>query len=184
MLLKNMSKQNNIRLDVLYRKHNEWLRKVTWNICRDVDMTDELVAELYCYLAEKGNEKIYYLDSFNLGYCRSFIQSRFYNKCKVNNRFSDYEPNENIPQSEYDVEFDESLDNTYTEIKQLLKSKNSDNDWVSAKIAELYYFGKGFTIESLAKEVGVSKSTVFLHIKSMRKQIKKNIKNPFDNKNE
>ncbi len=184
MLSKNMLKENNKRLDILYRKHNEWLRKVTWNICRDVDMTDELVAELYCYLAEKGNEKIYYLDSFNLGYCRSFIQSRFYNKCKVNNRYSDYEPDENIPQSEYDVEFDKSIDDTYDNIKQLLKSKNANSDWVSAKIAELYYFGKGFTIESLAREVGVSKSTVFLHIKSMRKEIKKNIKNPFDNKDE
>ena len=66
----------------------------------------------------------------------------------------------------------------------MLKSKNAQKDWVSAKIAELYYFGKGFTIESLAKEVGVSKSTVFLHIKSMRKEIKKNIQNPFDNNDE
>lgn len=179
-----MLKENNKRLDVLYRKHNEWLRKVAWNICEDVDMTDELVSELYLYLAEKGNEKIYYLDSFNLGYCRTFLQSRFYNKCKVNSRYSDYEPDENIPQIEYNEEFDKSIDDTYDNIKELLKSKNAQKDWVSAKITELYYFGKGFTIESLAKEVGVSKSTVFLHIKSMRKEIKKNIQNPFDNNNE
>jgi len=175
-----MSKrENNKRLEVLYRKHNKWLRQVCYNICKDADMTDELVAELYLYLAEKGNEKIYYLDSFNTMYCRSFLQSRFFNKCKVNNRYSDYEPDENQPENVYNTEFDESIDSTYNDIKLFLKSKKTNKDWVSAKIAELYYFGKGFTIESLAKEVGVSKSTVFLHIKSMKLEIKENIDNPF-----
>lgn len=179
-----MLKENNKRLEVLYRKHDKWLRQVCYNICKDKDLTDELVAELYLYLAEKGNEKIYYLDSFNTMYCRSFLQSRFYNKCKVNNRYSNYEPDENIPQSEYNEEFDKSIDKTYTDIKLFLKSKKSNKDWVSAKIAELYYFGKGFTIESLAKEVGVSKSTVFLHIKAMKGEIKNNVTNPFNDEEE
>ena len=175
------TKENNKRLEVLFRKHNEWLRAVAFNICNDKDMTDELVSDLYLYLAEKGNEKLYYKDGgFNLGYCNSFLKSRFINKIKSNNRYSEYEPDENIPQSEYNEEYDKSLDNTYDEVKEFLKSKKNNKDWVSAKIAELYYFGKGFTIEGLAKEVGVSKSTVFLHIKSMKKEIRNNINNPFD----
>ena len=177
-----MSKENSKRLEVLYRKHNEWLRKVAWNLCGDVDMVDDLVSELYLYLAENGNEKMYYHDgSFNLGYCNSFLKSRFINKVKSNNRFTEYNANEEIPESEYNEGFDRSLENTYDGIKTYLKSKQTKDDWVSAKIAELYYFGKGFTIESLAKEVGVSKSTVFLHIKAMKKEIKKNIDNPFEN---
>lgn len=179
-----MLKENNKRLEVLYRKHDKWLRQVCYNICKDKDMVDDLVGELYLYLAEKGNEKIYYLDSFNTMYCRSFLQSRFYNKCKVNNRYSNYEPDENIPQSVYNEEFDEMIDKTYVDIKLFLKSKKSNKDWVSAKIAELYYFGKGFTIESLAKEVGVSKSTVFLHIKAMKSEIKNNVTNPFNEEEE
>jgi DNA-directed RNA polymerase specialized sigma24 family protein len=176
-----MQKENSKRLDVLFRKHNDWLRAYTYNLTKNADMVDELVSELYLYLGEKGSEKLYYRDGgFNLGYCTAFIKSRFYNECKVNKRYSDYEPDENIPQTEYNEEYDKSIDKTYDGIKTFLKSKQSENDWASAKMAELYYFGKGFTIESLAKEVGVSKSTVFLHIKAMRKEIKKNIDNPFN----
>lgn len=180
-----MSTENNRRLDGLFRKHNEWLRKVAWNLCGDEDIVDELVSELYLYLAENGNENLYYHDgTFNLGYCNSFLKSRFINKMKSKNKFTDYEPDENIPQIEYNEEFDKSLDSTYSDIKKFLKSKQTKDDWVSAKIAELYYFGKGFTIEGLAKEVGVSKSTVFLHIKSMKKEIRNNIDNPFRNDGE
>ena len=180
-----MSKENNKRLDLLYRKHNEWLRKVAWNLCEDEDMVDDLVSELYLYLAENGNEKMYYHDgTFNLGYCNSFLKSRFINKIKSKNKFTEYNADEEVPQIEYNEEFDRSLDSTYTDIKKFLKSKQSQGDWASAKIAELYYFGKGFTIEGLAKEVGVSKSTVFLHIKSMKKEIRNNIDNPFRNEEE
>ena len=180
-----MLKENNNRLDLLYRKHNEWLRKVAWNLCEDEDMVDDLVSELYLYLAENGNEKMYYHDgTFNLGYCNSFLKSRFINKIKSKNKFTEYNADEEVPQIEYNEEFDRSLDSTYADIKKFLKSKQSQGDWASAKIAELYYFGKGFTIEGLAKEVGVSKSTVFLHIKSMKKEIRENIDNPFRNEEE
>ena len=179
-----MSTENNKRLDVLYRKHNEWLRKVSYNLCKDEELVDELVSELYLYLAEKGNENLYYHDgSFNLGYCNSFLKSRFYNHCKVNNRYIDYEPDEEVAEEVYNEEYDNAIDETYSDIKKFLKSKQSEGDWASAKIAELYYFGKGFTIEGLAKEVGVSKSTVFLHIKAMKKEIKNNINNPFKKDN-
>jgi DNA-directed RNA polymerase specialized sigma24 family protein len=179
-----MLTENNKRLDVLYRKHNEWLRKVAWNICKDVDMVDELVAELYLYLGEKGNENIYFLDSFNLQYCNSFLKSRFINKIKLSNRYTEYEPDENELDEAYNYDYDTSIDNTYSDIKTFLKTKQTSGDWVSAKIAELYYFGKGFTIEGLAAEVGVSKSTVFLHIKAMKKEIRENINNPFRNNGE
>jgi DNA-directed RNA polymerase specialized sigma24 family protein len=179
-----MLTENNKRLDVLYRKHNEWLRKVAWNICKDVDMVDELVAELYLYLGEKGNENIYFLDSFNLQYCNSFLKSRFINKIKLSNRYTEYEPDENELDEVYNYDYDTSIDNTYSDIKTFLKAKQTNGDWVSAKIAELYYFGKGFTIEGLAAEVGVSKSTVFLHIKAMKKEIRENINNPFRNNGE
>lgn len=172
--------ENNKRLDLLYRKHNEWLRKVAWNLCEDVEMVDDLVSELYLYLAEKPNEKLYYHDgTFNLQYCNSFIKSRFINKLKLEKRYADKEIDDNIAEEVYNEGYDKKLDSTYDEIKTYLKSKQTEKDWVSAKIAELYYFGKGFTIEGLAEEIGVSKSTVFLHIKKIKKEIKNNIENPF-----
>ena len=171
--------ENNKRLEVLYKKHDKWLRQVSWNICKDKNMVDDLVAELYLYLAEKKNEKIYYLDSFNLQYCRSFISSRFINRIKIENKFTN-EVDDNRLEDDYDTQFDKGIDNTLQQIKTFLKQKQKGPKWVSAKIAELYYFGDKKTIEGLADEIGVSKSTIFLHIKSVRNEIKENFDNPFE----
>jgi len=171
--------ENNKRLEVLYKKHDKWLRQVSWNICKDKNMVDDLVAELYLYLAEKKNEKIYYLDSFNLQYCRSFISSRFINRIKIENKFTN-EVDDNRLEDDYDTQFDKGVDNTLQQIKTFLKQKQKGPKWVSAKIAELYYFGDKKTIEGLASEIGVSKSTIFLHIKSVRNEIKDNFDNPFE----
>ena len=175
--------ENNKRLEVLYKKHDKWLRQVSWNICKDKNMVDDLVAELYLYLAEKKNEKIYYLDSFNLQYCRSFISSRFINRIKIENKFTN-EVDDNRLEDDYDTQFDKGVDNTLQQIKTFLKQKQKGPKWVSAKIAELYYFGDKKTIEGLASEIGVSKSTIFLHIKSVRNEIKDNFDNPFETNND
>ena len=172
------NKENNKRLEVLFRKHDKWLRQCTWNICRDRDMVDDLVGELYLYLAEKNNEKIYFLDSFNLQYCRAFISSRFINRIKIENKFSNT-VDDNRLEDVYDDNFDLGIDNTLQQIKVFLKQKQKGKKWVSAKIAELYYFGNKKTIEGLATEIGVSKSTIFLHIKSIRNEIKEQFDNPF-----
>ena len=171
--------ENNKRLEVLYKKHDKWLRQVSWNICKDKDMVDDLVAELYLYLAEKKNEKIYYLDSFNLQYCRSFISSRFINRIKIENKFTN-KVDDNRLEETYDTKFDKGIDDTLQQIKTFLKQKQKGPKWVSAKISELYYFGDKKTIEGLADEIGVSKSTIFLHIKAVRNEIKENFDNPFE----
>lgn len=157
---------------------------VSYNICEDKDMAEELVSELYLYLAEKSNENLYYSDgTFNLGYCNSFLKSRFINKIKVQNKHVEYEPNDDIEEEVYNEDYDKALESTYEDVRSELKRLQSTTKWASAKIAELYYFGKGTTIEKLADELGVSKSTVFLHIKATKKHIQKNIDNPF-NQNE
>ncbi len=174
------NRENNKRLEVLYRKHDKWLRQVSYNICRNKEMVDDLVGELYLYLAEKNNEKIYYADSFNLQYCRAFISSRFINKIKIENKFSDNDVPDNQIEDAYNEEYDMALENTFKDVKRFLKEKQKGNKWVSYKITELYYFGKKKTIEGLAKEIGVSKSTIFLHIKATKNEIRKQFNNPFN----
>ena len=173
------NRENNARLEVLYRKHDKWLRQCTWNICKNKDMVDDLVSELYLYLGEKNNEKLYFLDSFNLQYCRSFISSRFINRIKIENKFTNTVDDNRLEET-YDTQFDEGIDDTLQQIKTFLKQKQKGPKWVSSKIAELYYFGDKKTIEGLADEIGVSKSTIFLHIKSVRNEIKDNFDNPFE----
>jgi DNA-directed RNA polymerase specialized sigma24 family protein len=180
-----MNKEHSQRLDVLYRKHNKWLRQVAYNISKDKEMTDELVSDLYLYLAENMSEKLYYKDGgVNLGYCNSFLKTRFINKIKANNKFSDKEINDDLLEGDSEEVYDDRLDILYSDVKLFLKQRQSSNGWVSAKIAEMYFFGKGFTIGSLAEELGVSRSTVFLHIKKMKKELREYIEHPYKEEDE
>ena len=76
----------NQRLGILYSKHNDWLQAVSYNLCKNKDVSQDLVQELYLYLGEKQNPKLYFNDSFNLLYCYNFISSRFINFIKRENR--------------------------------------------------------------------------------------------------
>ena len=76
----------NRRLEVLYKNSHEWLLKVSYNICKSRLESQDMVGELYVYLAEKCNPKLYYNDSYNLIYCMRFISSRWINKVKRNKK--------------------------------------------------------------------------------------------------
>ena len=81
-----VNKENTQRLEILFKQHHSWLVAVAFNITKDKDVSEDLVSELYCYLGEKCNPALWYLNSFNLIYCRSFIMSRFLNRVKVKKR--------------------------------------------------------------------------------------------------
>ena len=51
--------------------------------------------------------------------------------------------------------------------------------WVSGKLFELYHFSD-MTLDVLAKDVGISKSTCFIHVDKTKKILKSKIKNPFN----
>jgi DNA-directed RNA polymerase specialized sigma24 family protein len=170
--------ENNKRLDVLYRKHHEWLKAVAFNICNDEEMTEDLVQDLYLYLADKQNENLYYKDSFNLMYCLSFLKSRFINKVKINNKTTSLDENWDETSEEYDTDMDITIDKTYEDVKHLIKQLQSTKMWPSAMISDIYYFSDK-TLDTVASEIGISKSTAFLAVRRVKEQIKLNIKNPF-----
>jgi len=66
-----IAKENSHRLEVLYTQSHNWLSSVAYNISKDKDVADDLVGELYLYLAEKCNPSIWYNNSFNLMYCHA-----------------------------------------------------------------------------------------------------------------
>jgi len=72
--------ENNRRLETLYKQSHSWLIAVAFNLSKDKEVAEELVGELYLYLAEKCNPSLWYLNSFNLMYAHAFIRSRFFNK--------------------------------------------------------------------------------------------------------
>ena len=174
--------ENNQRLQVLYVKHHDWLNAVAYKLTKDRDEACDLVGSVYLFLAEKCNPKLYYADSFNLQYLRSFISSRFINMRKRGNKQynTTYFDSFDSPSNEYDVESDQKFENAYWGVMTELNEMKATPKWVSGKLFEIYHFSD-MTIDAVAKDVGISKSTCFIHIDKTKRFLKTKIKNPFEN---
>jgi len=173
-------KENTIRLEVLYKQHDGWLKAVAFNISKNRDIAEELVSELYLYLAEKCNPQLYYLNSFNLMYCHSFIKSRFLNRIKVDKRNTELNPDLDRVEDEYDTDTDQRLEEAYDGIiDELKKLEKKPKIWASSKIYQMYAFDKEMTYEKLSEEIGISKSTAYLNCKKIKKHLKETLPNPF-----
>lgn len=170
--------ENTKRLDTLYKQSHNWLIAVSFNLCKDKETSEELVQELYLYLAEKCNPAIWYLNSFNLMYCHSFIRSRFFNKTKVDKRRATLSDDYDEVDIEYNMDYDEKLENTYDNVVEELKRLEQTKLWAPSKLAQMYFFSDK-TLEGLSKDIGISKSTTFLHVKKIKKHIKETLQNPF-----
>ena len=173
-------KENCRRLDILFRQKNDWLMSAAYNITKNRESAKELVAELYSYIAERGNPNIWYgRDEFNMVYLHSFLKTRFINQIKAGQK--------NVPLSEewddvdtpYNEELDTKIQTVYEAVVEEIMELQKTKMWSSARLAELYYFTPDMTLERLSKEIGISKSTSFLNVKKVKKHLKETIPNPF-----
>lgn len=175
--------ENNVRLHTLYIKHNDWLNAVAYKLTRDYDEACDLVSSVYLFLGEKINPKLFYLDSFNLQYLRSFINSRFLNSRKREGRKTNIDVVETYHQLEdtpYDVDSDQKFETAYWEVMTELNEMKATPKWVSGKLFEIYHFSD-MTLDEVANDVGISKATCFLHVKKTKGILKSKIQNPFGN---
>jgi DNA-directed RNA polymerase specialized sigma24 family protein len=174
-----VQKENTKRLELLYRQSHNWLIAVAFNLSKDKEVADELVGELYLYLGEKCNPSIWYLNSFNLMYCHSFIKSRFLNRIKADKRKTELSADYDEVEVEYDIDNDQRLEDAYNAIVDELKAMERTKKWASSKLYQLYAFDKDMTLERLASEIGISKSTAFLQTKKAKIHLRTTIPNPF-----
>lgn len=174
-----IQQENNRRLELLHKQSHNWLIAVSYNLSKDSDVADELVGELYLYLAEKCNPALWYLNTFNLMYCHSFLKSRFLNKIKSDKRKTEFTSANDDLVEEYDIDTDQKLEETYNQVVGELKNMERTKQWASSKLYQLYAFDKDMTLERLASEIGISKSTAFLQTKKAKLHLRATIKNPF-----
>lgn len=170
--------QTRKRLEVLHIKHNDWLMACAYNQSKDIEVSKDLVQDLYLYLSEKNNPKLYYQDSFNLLYCHNFIKSRYINWIKRENKKTYISPTFDKEDDVYDEDWDNRLELTYQYLKDELDNLSKTKMWSSAKLYEMYAFSE-ITMEELSNKIGISKSTVFLNIKKIKEHIQNKIENPF-----
>jgi RNA polymerase sigma factor (sigma-70 family) len=169
------------RLVGLYNESHQWLMGTAKKLTKNVEEAEDLVQELYEYLHIKCNSKLFYGEStYNLFYCSKFIHSRFINKTKKLNRVTlveeVWDTELDIP---YDTEKDLAIQKAHDDVIGELKHLEKTRMWASSKIFQLYWMSDK-TLDEVAADIGISKSTTFLAVKRIRKYLKEVINNPYD----
>jgi len=170
----------NKRLENFYNDSSVWLHQVAFNITKHKEESDDLVADLWEYLIKKCNPKLYWKDSYNRMYCMAFLKHRWINKVKKLNRVmyvGDIQHDDIF--EEYDYELDQSIEKAHEEVLAEIKRLQRTRMWTSSKLYEMYWCDGDDTLQELADKIGISKSTVFIGIKKVRKHLEKVIDNPF-----
>ena len=172
------------RLTNLYLNSNHWLIKHATKLTKNNEEAEDLVQELYEYLHKKCNPKIFYGVSYHMFYCYRFLESRWINKTKKLNRivYQDEVTTEDVFE-EYDTEHDQQIEKAHREVIEELQKLSATRMWAPAKIFELYWMSSK-TLDEVADDIKISKSTVFLSVKKIRKYLEATLDNPFkgDNK--
>ena len=169
------------RLTNLHNESHNWLLQSAKRVTKNTEEAEDLVSELYQYLHIKKNVKLWWGEnSYNLLYCSKFLKCRYINKTKKLNRTTYVEDiwdtEMDIP---YDTEQDLAMQKAYDDVIQELKKLERTKMWASSKIFSLYWCSDK-TLDKLAKEIGISKSTTFLAVKKVRVYLKEVIENPFN----
>lgn len=169
------------RLANLFVESNTFLIRSAKKITKNQEEAEDLVQELYEYLHNKRNVKLWWGDnSYNIMYCTKFLTHRFYNKTKKLNRVTYVETFNNeevdIP---YDEEKDITIEKIHEEVIAELKRLETTKMWPQSKIFQLYWMSDD-TLDEVAKKIKISKSTTFLAVKKIRKYLEQVIENPFD----
>lgn len=180
-LTSSMEIECNKRLENFYNDSSVWLHQVSYNITKNTEESEDLVADLWEYLIKKCNPKLYYKDSYNRMYCMAFLKHRWINKVKKLNRVKYVgEIVHDDPFEEYDYEMDTDIQTAHEQVLAELKRLERTKLWTSGKLYSMYWIENDDTLQELADKIGISKSTVFIAIKKIRKHMQSVIDNPFN----
>ena len=113
-------------------------------------------------------------------YAMAFLKHRWINKVKKLNRIK-YVGDivHDDPFEEYDYDLDQNIEKAHEEVMSEIKRLQRTRMWTSAKLYEMYWTSED-TLQELADKIGISKSTVFIGIKKVRKHLKNVVDNPFN----
>lgn len=163
-----MNLENNTRVEVLYTKHYKSLINYANNITKNPEISEELLSQLFLFLLEKKQSKLYYADSFNLSYCQKFIFSKFINYINEKNRFNELNDNFDCEIEEYDLIEDnkvEELKQAYIDIVNECKNKN--------KYGPSYVKNKlyGLSVKNCAKQMKVHLNSIYNNFRILDEQV-------------
>jgi len=163
------------RLVGLYNESHQWLMGTAKKLTKNVEEAEDLVQELYEYLHLKCNPNLFYGENtYNLFYASKFLQTKKLNRVTLVEEVWDTELD--IP---YDTEKDLAIQKAHDDVIGELKHLEKTRMWASSKIFQLYWMSDK-TLDEVANDIGISKSTTFLAVKRIRKYLKEVINNPYN----
>ena len=173
--------QCNQRLTNLYNQSHKTLLSFSNWVTKNKSEAEDITADLYVYLAKQCRQKIWWKDSYNILYCQKFIRHRWLNRAPKLDRmiYVGATLSNEIIDIEYDIERDERIMKAHDEVMKSIQSLKSTKMFAPAMIWELYWTSDD-TLDDVAQKIGISKSTVFLSIKKVRKYLKENLQTPFE----
>lgn len=170
--------ENNWRIENLYKEHHGKLKSWGRNIVRgEEELVEDIVGDLYLYLT-KPNPKIWFANSFNLIYCKAFINSRLLNWKGREKKMVRMNERVDIVDTEYDDRLDRRIDEEYDKLIGILTEKKKEKGWQSWMLWEIYNFGED-TMQELADKIKLSKSTIFLNTRKVKRELREMLNNPF-----
>ena len=159
-------------LEFLATKHNDWVR-IALSMTGNIDDAQDLVQDMYLRLDRLGKTKedITYKDTIN----RYFVWTVLFNMYKVSKRTKVYKKletcellgNEDILDTEYDIDENHSFDALNNKIRGIVK------DWkvYDKQLFELYYM-QGQSLRQIANGAGIGLNSIHNSVKSYRRILK------------
>lgn len=164
-----MNTENKNRVETLYKRHYKCLLNYSNNITKNTEISEELLSQLFLFLLEKPNEKLYYSDSFNLCYCQRFIFSKFINYINEKNKFIELDYNTEVIEEEYyDFNKDlktEELTQAYISIINELKNRNK---YSPSYIKHKLY---GLSVKNCAKQMRCHINSIYCNFRILDDQV-------------
>lgn len=165
---------NSERVEILYRKHEDWLRAVCFNFTQDNTKSEDLLQDVLIHLLEmKDLSKIIYdTTDLNLFYIYKIVKSKFLNGEKTKKKLEISELNEDIYENshseEYDFDGDETAENVLQLVNEIL---DSELHWFDSKLFKTYV-EEDHSIQSLHEATHISRNTIFNSLNKTKKHIK------------
>jgi DNA-directed RNA polymerase specialized sigma subunit len=80
--------------------------------------------------------------------------------------------------TEYDIDADIKIQTAHDEVISELKQLEKTRMWPQAKIFQLYWMSDK-TLDEVANDIGISKSTTFLAVRKIKNYLKEVIDDPY-----
>jgi DNA-directed RNA polymerase specialized sigma subunit len=80
--------------------------------------------------------------------------------------------------TEYDIDSDIQIQRAHDEVISELKQLEKTRMWPQAKIFQLYWMSDK-TLDEVANDIGISKSTTFLAVRKIKNYLKEVIDDPY-----